>query len=108
MTARRGGKPKGIAARRCWLCYSGRLASHRGPRMPNIGSLLRDEITRLSRKESRRQINSTKKSSAQYRRDIAALKRHVAQLERQVKLLARARLGTVAAAKPTSATKLRF
>ena len=55
--------------------------------MPNIGTVLREEITRLSRKESRGQIDQTKKATAQHRRDIALLKRQVAQLERQVAML---------------------
>lgn len=55
--------------------------------MPNIGTLLRDEITRLSRRAVRSEVTSTKKASAQHRRQIAALKRQVAQLERQVATL---------------------
>ena len=57
--------------------------------MPNIGTVLREEISRLSRKESRGQIEPTKKATTTHRRDIAMLKRQVAQLERQVALLAR-------------------
>jgi DNA-binding transcriptional regulator YiaG len=52
--------------------------------MPNIATLLKDEILRLSRKEIRRQIETVRKASAQYRRSIAALKRQSAKLERQV------------------------
>ena len=65
--------------------------------MPNIGSVLREEITRLSRKESRGQIDPTKKATAQHRRDIALLKRQVAQLERQVELLSRKNRNTASA-----------
>jgi hypothetical protein len=50
--------------------------------MPNIGTVLREEITRLSRRESRSQVDPTKRAAAQHRRDIAALKRQMAQLER--------------------------
>ena len=57
--------------------------------MPNIGSVLREEITRLSRKANRSELDTTKKSSGQHRRDIAELKRRLAQLERQVKSLVR-------------------
>jgi DNA-binding transcriptional regulator YiaG len=77
--------------------------------MPNIGTLLKAEITRLSRKEARSQIDPTKKSSAQQRKDIAALKRQVANIERQVAMLARKAL--VAAPAPKSevpATRIRF
>jgi len=57
--------------------------------MPNIGALLRDEITRLSRRTVRSEVGATKKATAQHRRHIAALRRQVVQLERQVALLAR-------------------
>jgi DNA-binding transcriptional regulator YiaG len=79
--------------------------------MPNIGTVLREEITRLSRKESRGQIEPTKKATAQHRKDIAALKRQIAQLERQMKLLSRKSLSTAAvtaASHATPGTKVRF
>ncbi len=52
--------------------------------MPNIASVMKDEIVRLTRKEVRKEVEGLKKASAQYRSDIAALKRQVAVLERQV------------------------
>ena len=55
--------------------------------MPSIGAVLRQEISRLSRREVRSQIQATKRASAQYRRHIAALKRQFADLQRQIKLL---------------------
>ena len=60
--------------------------------MPNIMSALKQEITRLARKESRSQTQVLKKMSAQYRRDIAALKRQVAKLQRQTTVLEKATL----------------
>jgi hypothetical protein len=57
--------------------------------MPNVGAVIREEITRLSRKESRSQVDATKKATAQHRRDIATLKRQVTQLERQMVALSR-------------------
>jgi len=57
--------------------------------MPNIGAVLKQEIVRLSRREVRAQVQTTKKASAQYRRDIAALKREVEALKRQIGLLQR-------------------
>ena len=48
--------------------------------MPNIASALKEEITRLARKEARAHVESLKKASNQYRRDIAELKRQVAKL----------------------------
>lgn len=73
--------------------------------MSNIGTVLKQEITRLSRRESRRQINPTRKATSQHRRDIAALKRQVAQLERQVGLLSRKALGTPPAAPSDASVK---
>lgn len=53
--------------------------------MPNIANLLKEEITRLVRKELRVSTESLKKSVTTYRSEIAALKRRVDQLERQAK-----------------------
>jgi DNA-binding transcriptional regulator YiaG len=52
--------------------------------MPNIATVMKDEIVRLARKEVRKETENLKKSSAQYRSDIAALKRQVAALEKLV------------------------
>jgi DNA-binding XRE family transcriptional regulator len=51
--------------------------------MPNIGILLKQEISRLCRREIRKETDSTKKASAVHRREIAALKRKVTALERK-------------------------
>jgi DNA-binding transcriptional regulator YiaG len=56
--------------------------------MPNIATLLKDEISRLARKEIRTQTDALKKASSQHRRDIAALKRQIKDLEQQVTKLA--------------------
>jgi DNA-binding XRE family transcriptional regulator len=64
--------------------------------MPNIGSVLKEEIIRLSRKESRSQIDPTKKAAIRQRREVAELKRQVAQLARQVGLLSRRTVGAPA------------
>jgi DNA-binding transcriptional regulator YiaG len=74
--------------------------------MPNIAAMLREEISRLSRKEVRGQVAATKKATTQHRRHIAVLKRQVAQLERQVALLSRKVLDTPQAA--STATRPRF
>ena len=42
--------------------------------MANIAAVLKEEISRLSRKETRGETASLKKASAQYRAEIAALK----------------------------------
>jgi len=55
--------------------------------MPNIAGVLKQEITRLARKEARSSTHTLKKQSAQYRRDIAALKREIAGLEKKIRIL---------------------
>lgn len=57
--------------------------------MPNIGSILREEISRLCRREIRRQIGPMRKASAGYRREIAALKRKLVALDRRANALAK-------------------
>lgn len=52
--------------------------------MPDIASVLKEEIVRLARKELRSETGNLKKASAQYRSEIAALKRRVTDLERQL------------------------
>ncbi len=59
--------------------------------MPNIASILKEEITRLARKEVRGETEGLKKASAQHRSDLAALKRQVTALTKQ---LARLEKGT--------------
>lgn len=55
--------------------------------MPNIASVLKEEIARVARKEARRETEGLKKASALYRSDIAALKRRVRTLAQQVSRL---------------------
>lgn len=52
--------------------------------MANIGMVLKGEISRLSRKEARKEVGVLKKASGQYRRHIAALKREVSSLRKQL------------------------
>lgn len=52
--------------------------------MPNIATVLKEEILRLARKEVRTQTNILRKASAQYRKDIAEMKRRVTDLQRKV------------------------
>lgn len=51
--------------------------------MTSLGSVLKNEITRLARKEIRAQVEPLKKANSSYRREIAELKRQVALLARQ-------------------------
>jgi DNA-binding XRE family transcriptional regulator len=76
--------------------------------VPNIAIALREEIVRISRKEIRGQIGSTKKAATQHRREIAALKRQVALLERQLKFLVKRTTSSSAPTAPEAGTKLRF
>ena len=57
--------------------------------MPNIASLLKSEISRVARKESRAETQALKKASAHYRSDIAALKRLVQMLEKRIRVLSK-------------------
>ncbi len=52
--------------------------------MPNIASVLKEEIARLARKEVRGETDGLKKHTAQFRTELAAIKRRLADLERQV------------------------
>ncbi len=76
--------------------------------MPNIASMLREEITRLARKETRTQLEALKKASGQHRRDIAELKRQIAQLGRdaaRIERTTRTRPPAAADDTPQSATR---
>ena len=55
--------------------------------MPNLQSILRQEIRRLARREVRSELEATKKAVAQHRREIAELKRRSTALERTVSYL---------------------
>jgi DNA-binding transcriptional regulator YiaG len=57
--------------------------------MPNIASVLKQEITRLARKETKALTAATKSASGQHRRDIAELKRLVRALSTRVAYLER-------------------
>jgi DNA-binding transcriptional regulator YiaG len=57
--------------------------------MANIGALLKAEITRLSRREIRKELAMLKKASVAARHHVAALKRQVATLESKAGQLAK-------------------
>src|SRR5690349_25035040 len=65
--------------------YDRRRRTNRGSAMPNIASILKQEISRVARKEVRRETATLKKTSAAYRGEIASLKRRVAEVERQLR-----------------------
>jgi len=72
--------------------------------MPNIATVLKEEIRRLARKEAKSQVAALKKASAHQRKDIAALKRQVAAQERANAKLAKTVSNGHAAAPATSST----
>jgi DNA-binding transcriptional regulator YiaG len=51
----------------------------------NIAAVLKNEISRVARKEVRSETQQLKKSVVHYRAEIAALKRRLAELERAAK-----------------------
>src|SRR6185369_9109186 len=53
--------------------------------MANIATALKNEISRIARKEVRAETQQIKKQSAHYRSQIAAMKRQVAALDKQVR-----------------------
>jgi DNA-binding transcriptional regulator YiaG len=58
--------------------------------MANIASLLKNEISRVARKEVRSETAGLKKAVGHYRSEIAALKRRVLELEAQLRRLGKA------------------
>ena len=77
--------------------------------MPNLAAALKQEITRLARRECRAQIRGLRKATAQFRRDIARLKRDAVELSSEVGLLKRG-VGKVAAPldSDTDSSSVRF
>lgn len=78
--------------------------------MPNIASLLKEEIARVARKQLRGETQNLKKASAQYRADIAALKRRILTLEKQLGRQSRAarKASSTAVEQDDPASGLRF
>ena len=73
--------------------------------MSTFATVIKDEVTRLSRKEVRAQIEPLRKASVTYRHQIAELKRVVVTLEREIKALGRARKETSAPAAEQGSTR---
>lgn len=76
--------------------------------MPNIAAALKEEITRLARKELRAHTDSLKKAAATYRSEIAALKRRTQALERQVGKGLKQRAAATPAQEAEESQSLRF
>ena len=78
--------------------------------MANLASVLKQEIRRLARSESKQITEVSRRAAAQHRRDIAELKRKVAALERKVALLEKRTWRDIAPAKdvPEDVSNVRF
>ena len=76
--------------------------------MTNFNVLLRQEVSRVARKETRAQIKQLKSASASYRRGIAALKRQLAQQARELAQLKRSSARAAPAAVDTTEGSVRF
>ncbi len=55
--------------------------------MPNVASVLREEISRLARKEIRQQVDPLRKSNAELRRTVSTLRSQVTALQRAMRFL---------------------
>src|SRR5690349_19421121 len=81
--------------------------------MPNIGAVLRGEISRLARKEIRNTTSALKRVTMSLRHDVVSLKRSVKALEQEIGDLSRqlrrsAPLPKRLTAEEAAASKLRF
>lgn len=63
--------------------------------MTNIATVLKSEISRIARKQSRVEVEALKKAASANRAEIAALKRRLLDLERAVKALTKTQLASV-------------
>ena len=59
--------------------------------MPNIATALKQEISRIARREIRGETTALKKAATTYRSEIAALKRRAQALEQQVRRLSKSK-----------------
>ena len=57
--------------------------------MPNIGAIFKQEVSRLARREIRRETQGLRKAAAQHRRAIALLRREASKLQSEVSRLER-------------------
>jgi DNA-binding transcriptional regulator YiaG len=82
---------------------------YHGAIMSNIAAVLRQEITRLARREARAITKSLSKASGQYRKDIAELKRQNAKARAEIiRLQRQASKGGAAPAAEAAVEKVRY
>lgn len=73
--------------------------------MSKVASVLKQEITRLAKKEASAQTKSLRRANAQYRRDIAELKRQSSTMARQIAFLETQERKRAVASPPTTSTE---
>jgi DNA-binding transcriptional regulator YiaG len=76
--------------------------------MPNIASLLKSEISRLSNKAARQHVAPVHGAATSLRKQVSALKKQVQALEREIAALKRSAGRSRAAAEPEDGVKVRF
>ena len=76
--------------------------------MPNIASVLKEEIARIARREMRREMASLKKAATTHRSEIAALKRRAQMLEKALRRALKGRTREAATAEAGDDRALRF
>lgn len=75
--------------------------------MPNIASVLKEEIIRIARKEIRNEVATLRKTVTTQRSDIAELKRRAISAEKELRDLNKARAKQAAAVEPKQPTPSR-
>ena len=77
--------------------------------MPNIAQVFKEEIARISRKQSRADIATLKRTVARHRAEIAALKRQIAELSKRMSAAQRVKTtGATSEVVSTEANAARF
>lgn len=76
--------------------------------MSDIASLLKSEISRLSKKTIRQHMAPVQAATTSHRRQLAAMKRQIAQLEQEVKKLRRVAGSSAQSKASEEGGKLRF
>jgi len=76
--------------------------------MPNVGTILKDEITRLSKKAVREQVGPMQASASAQRKQLATLKKQVQELQRELAQLRRAADRAQPQAEPADGKQHRF
>lgn len=76
--------------------------------MPNIASILKDEIARVARKVLRSEVEGLRKSVATHRTEIAALKKRAHTLELELRKLSKSAVKTKPVIEEPAKESIRF